>query len=139
MILIQVLLMIRIIVLGKPREPYVLEGVKEYSKRLRKYSKVEVIYVKKESDILKNSQGKLILLDEHGRQPDSMEFSKILLERNLTFCMGPSDGFSREFLNGKQSLSLSRLTLMHQLALVVLLEQVYRGFTILNNEPYHRD
>ena len=130
--------MIKIIVLGKPREKYTLEGVSEYSKRLRKYTKVEIITIKKEEDIEKQATGTLIVLDEHGRQPDSIEFSKILLERNLTFCIGPSEGFSDGFLKGKKTISLSRLTFMHQLALVVLLEQIYRGFTILNNEPYHK-
>lgn len=130
--------MLKIIILGKPREKYVLEGVNEYSKRINKYNKIEILYLKKEEDIVKNANGILIVLDEHGRQPDSLGFSKILLERNLTFCIGPSDGFSKEFLKNKQIISLSSLTMMHQLALVVLLEQVYRGFTILNNEPYHR-
>lgn len=130
--------MIKIIILGKPREKYALEGINEYSKRINKYNKIEILYLKKEEDIVKNSNGALIVLDEHGKQPDSIVFSKILLERNLTFCIGPSDGFSKEFLKGKQVISLSSLTMMHQLALVVLLEQVYRGFTILNNEPYHR-
>lgn len=130
--------MLKIIILGKPREKYVLEGVNEYSKRINKYNKIEISYLKKEEDIVKNSNGTLIVLDEHGKQQDSVSFSKILLERNLTFCIGPSDGFSKEFLKNKQIISLSSLTMMHQLALVVLLEQVYRGFTILNNEPYHR-
>lgn len=130
--------MLKIIILGKPREKYVLEGVNEYSKRINKYNKIEILYLKKEEDIVKNSNGVLIVLDEHGRQPDSLGFSKILFERNLTFCIGPAEGFTKDFLKGKQTISLSSLTLMHQLALVVLLEQVYRGFTILNNEPYHR-
>lgn len=130
--------MLRIIILGKPREKYVTEAIIEYSKRINKYAKIEIITVKKEEDIMKNSIGSLFFLDEHGRQPDSIGFSKLLLERSITFCIGPSDGFSKEFLKGKMLISLSSLTLMHQLALVVLLEQIYRGFTILNNEPYHR-
>lgn len=130
--------MLRIIILGKPREKYVTEAILEYSKRINKYAKIEVMTVKKEGDIIKNSLGSLFVLDGHGKQPDSVEFSKILLERNLTFCIGPADGFSKEFLKGRMLISLSSLTLMHQLALVVLLEQIYRGFTILNNEPYHR-
>lgn len=130
--------MIKIIILGKPREKYVLEGVNEYAKRINKYNKIEILSLKKEEDIAKNSNGTLIVLDEHGKQPDSIEFSQMLLERNLTFCLGHSEGFSKDFLKNKKIISLSKLTMMHQLALVVLLEQVYRGFTILNNEPYHR-
>jgi len=130
--------MIKIIIVGKPREKYVLEAINEYSKRLRKYAKLEMIIVKREEDIEKKASGKLIVLDEHGKQPDSLGFSKILMERNLTFCIGPAEGFTKDFLKNKFQISLSNLTLMHQLALIVLLEQVYRGFTILNNEPYHR-
>lgn len=130
--------MIRIIIVGKLREKYAIEALAEYSKRISKYSKLEIISVKNEEDIEQKKSGSLFLLDEHGKQLGSREFCNLLKERNITFCIGPSDGFSKDFLKDKIKISLSSMTLMHQLAFVVLLEQIYRGFTILNNEPYHR-
>ncbi len=63
--------MLRIILVGKPREKYVLEGINEYAKRIGKYNLLELINVKKEDDIEKNIKGILFVLDEHGKQLDS--------------------------------------------------------------------
>ena len=131
--------MLRIILVGKIKEKYASEALNEYSKRLKRYANLDIVYLKNEDEIEKYTSGKLFVLDEKGRQFDSVSFSKILLDRNITFCIGPADGFTDNFLKNKSKISLSQLTLMHQLALVVLLEQIYRGFTILNNEPYHRE
>jgi 23S rRNA (pseudouridine1915-N3)-methyltransferase len=92
------------------------------------------------------SRGKstLVLIDSRGRQLSSEEFARFLGEyqdRNplpLAFAVGPANGFSDAALgNAQQMISLGRMTLAHELARVVLLEQLYRAFTILKGHPYH--
>lgn len=86
----------------------------------------------------------LALLDEHGKSLDSPELSRWLAARmragnDLVLAIGGPDGFTPEVRErAEESLSLSRLTLPHALARVVVVEQLYRAFTILRGEPYHR-
>ena len=86
----------------------------------------------------------LVLMDSRGKQFSSEEFARFLgdyQDRNplpLVFAVGPADGFSEEARSAAQhTISLGRMTLAHELARVVLLEQVYRAFTILKGHPYH--
>ena len=94
----------------------------------------------------KTSAGKstLVLMDSRGKQFSSEELARFLgdyQDRNplpLVFAVGPADGFSEAALSAAQhTISLGRMTLAHELARVVLLEQVYRAFTILKGHPYH--
>jgi 23S rRNA (pseudouridine1915-N3)-methyltransferase len=81
-----------------------------------------------------------IILHPNGKKIDSYEFSKLLNDKiAIRFFIGGAYGFDDEFLNQSDVvLSLSELTMSHKIAKVVLMEQIYRGFTILNNHPYHK-
>lgn len=142
---------IKIAWIGKSKQPEIEGLTQEYLKRLRHYAEVEGSAVKDESAVLKLCAREarpvrhaLVLLDSRGKQLSSEEFAHWLGEfqqRNplpLLFAIGPADGFSDE---ARQSaalvLSLGKMTLAHGLARVVLLEQLYRAFTIMEGHPYH--
>ena len=150
--------MIRIICVGKIKENYYKEAILEYKKRLSKYTKIEIIEIndesmdkkttiKKEGDnILKymNSSDYNIVMDIDGFELDSVSLSRkideIFISKNtITFIIGGSFGLDervKEKCNWR--LSFSKLTFPHQLFRVILLEQLYRSFKILNNEEYHK-
>lgn len=149
--------MIKIICLGNIKEDYLKDAIKEYQKRLSKYTKIEIIELKDEKDtsnplkkekdnILKhiNNKDNLIILDIKGKQLTSEEFAKFInneltTHSNVTFIIGSSTGLDEEIkqLTNKK-ISFSNLTFPHQLFRVILLEQIYRSFKILNNETYHK-
>ncbi len=150
--------MIKIICVGKVKENYYREAIEEYLKRLSKYTKVEVIEVndlnydkektiREESkliiDKLNNNDYK-ILMDINGEILDSVSLSKklndlMISNSNITFIIGGSFGVSEELKRMVDyRLSFSILTFPHQLFRVVLLEQIYRCFKIINNEEYHK-
>ncbi|MCX7769507.1 MAG: 23S rRNA (pseudouridine(1915)-N(3))-methyltransferase RlmH [Proteobacteria bacterium] len=119
--------------------------LKEYSneliKRIKPFAKIEEIYFKETKQLFENIENltNVIILDVDGKQLNSKEFSE-LLKKDLTFIIGPHNGFSeqerRHLLNKFKSLSLSKLTFPHRLCKILLLEQIYRGFCILSNHPY---
>ena len=151
--------MIKIICVGKLKEKYLTDAVLEYSKRLSKYTNIQIIEVsdsnidnekialdKEREQIIKyiNPKDYIITLEIDGKQLTSLEFaSKIdeifLHNSNITFIIGGSYGISKEIKAlSKFKLSFSKMTFPHQLFRVILLEQVYRSFKILNNEKYHK-
>ena len=148
--------MIKIICVGKIKENYIKEAINDYLKRISKYSKIEVISVSdynydKEKTIYeegKNILSKIsnsdyvITLEINGKQVDSLELSKIIdknLFKNITFIIGGSYGLSNDVIErSNYHLSFSQLTFPHQLFRVMLLEQIYRSFKIINNETYHK-
>lgn len=151
--------MIKIICLGKIKEDYFVEAVKEYQKRISKYTQLEIIeledvglidkkvVLKKESEkLLKviNKKDYIITLEIEGKEISSIEFAekieKTFLENNnITFIIGGSFGLSDEIKSlSNYKLSFSKMTFPHQLFRVVLLEQIYRAFKIINNEVYHK-
>ena len=134
--------------IGKTKGPAIQALTDEYLKRLARYVPVEGVSLKDEA-ALKNVGGRgvrsfLVLLDTRGKQLSSEEFAKFLGNYQdqspapLVFVIGPANGFSEE-ARGSASLllSLGKMTLAYELARVVLLEQLYRGFTILKGHPYH--
>ena len=137
--------------IGKTKNAAVQSLTDEYVKRLRQYSEAERIALKDESALLKlcgrDAQGarqRLVLLDSRGKQLTSEELAKFLQDhqyRNPTpivFAIGPADGFSDTTRQRADfTLSLGKMTIAHELARVVLLEQLYRAFTILKGHPYH--
>ena len=150
--------MIKIICIGKVKELYFRDAIEEYIKRLSKYTKVEIIElsdynydrektIKEESrsiiEKFNNNEYK-ILLDINGESLDSISLSKklndlLITNSNITFIIGGSYGVSDELIGMVDyRLSFSRLTFPHQLFRVVLLEQIYRSFKIMNNEEYHK-
>lgn len=148
--------MIKIICVGKIKENYFIEGVKEYQKRLSKYTKLEIIELPDYNyDVLKtiNEEGKKIIskisdkdyvvaLVKEGKKLNSLELSNFIndnISKNITFIIGGSYGLSDEVLKrSNYLLSFSDLTFPHQLFRVILLEQIYRSFKIINNESYHK-
>jgi 23S rRNA (pseudouridine1915-N3)-methyltransferase len=142
---------IKVAWIGKTREPAIQSLTGEYLKRLSHYAEVEGIALKDEAAILRlcardarPARHALVLLDARGKQYSSEELAKFLgdhQDRNplpLLFAVGPADGFSeRARQEATLVLALSKLTLAHELARVVLLEQLYRSFTILKGHPYH--
>lgn len=138
---------------GKPSLAYAKTGIAEYLKRLKRYGKVNLTYVKDGSSeavsarLLEKSEGSIrVILDERGKSFTSKKFANQMLDwiedptvKKVSFLIGASDGHTDELRKKSDVLlNLSTLTLQHELALVVLLEQVYRGYTIIRGEPYHR-
>jgi 23S rRNA (pseudouridine1915-N3)-methyltransferase len=137
--------------IGKTKEPAIQSLTDEYLKRLLHYAEVEGITLKDEASLLKlcardarPTSHELVLLDQRGKQLSSDELAKFLgdyQDRNplpLLFGVGSANGFSEQARQAATLvLSLGKLTLAHELARVVLLEQLYRGFTILKGHPYH--
>jgi len=137
--------------IGKTKEPAVLSLTEEYLQRLTRYADVQRMVLKDESALLKLCgrdarpvRHALVLLDSRGKQFSSEEFAEFLgnhPERNplpLLFAVGPANGFAKETRQeARLLLSLGKMTLAHELARVVLLEQLYRAFTILKGHPYH--
>lgn len=145
---------IKIAWIGKTKEPAIASLTEEYLKRISRYVPVEGLTLRDEAALLEmcgrsagtKSAAKftLVLLDSRGKEFSSEQFAKFLgdyQDRNplpLIFGVGGADGFSDAARTPAQhTLSLGKMTLAHELARVVLLEQLYRAFTILKGHPYH--
>ena len=160
------MLKITIACAGKIKEAYLLEGIREYEKRLRTYCHVQWVVVQDEKtpegsspqleEQIRTTEGERLLkripqdayviaLAIDGRMPDSVAFSQHLDDlavkgnSHLVFVIGGSIGLSRAVLQrADEKLSFSALTFPHQLMRLILLEQLYRAFRISRNEPYHK-
>ena len=145
--------MIKIICLGKLKENYLKEMVLDYTKRIRKYHKIEIIELKDEEgidveakNILKHIDAKdyVITLEIKGKNLDSLEFAEVMRNTfisysTIVFVIGSSMGLGKEVsLRSNLKLSFSALTFPHGLFRGVLLKQIYRAFKINNNENYHK-
>lgn len=144
--------MIKIICIGKLKEKYLIDGVNDYLKRLRKYHKIEIIELPDSNidneaiEISKHLSKKdyIVALAINGTQLTSPELAtkidKIFITNpNITFIIGGSNGIKNNILNQSNMLvSFSKLTYPHGLFRLILLEQLYRSFKILNNETYHK-
>ena len=138
---------------AKPALPYARLGVELYCERLRPLGKVELRYVKDggrdevSARLLKASEGCLrVALDERGRNLTTRQLEAVWREwqvrsvRRVAFLIGAADGHSEALRKACELvLSLGSHTMQHELALVVLLEQIYRVHTLLAGAPYHRD
>lgn len=143
----------RIITVGKPGHPWVKDALGMYWKRLQHYARFEHVVIKEapipqvESQITTACEGALcILLDERGKQLRSLELAKwieneeISGRKRVCIVIGGAAGHSEHFrAHAKTCWSLSTLTMQHDIALVVLVEQIYRAYTIMRGEPYHRE
>jgi 23S rRNA (pseudouridine1915-N3)-methyltransferase len=145
---------IKVAWIGKTKEPAIEALTAEYLKRISRYAEVAGVALKDEAAILSLASGerqknknkerlKLVLLDSRGKQFSSEELAGFLEREQvnatpLLFAIGGSDGFSEEARRlAGFTLSLGKMTLPHELARVILVEQVYRALTILKNHPYH--
>jgi 23S rRNA (pseudouridine1915-N3)-methyltransferase len=137
--------------IGKTKSAALQSLTDEYLKRLRQYAETEGISFKDENALLKSCgrdgrgpRRRLVLLDRGGKQFSSEELARFLGDHQdqnpvpLVFAVGPADGFRESARQQADfTLSLGKMTIAHELARVLLLEQLYRGFTILKGHPYH--
>ena len=145
--------MIKIICLGKLKEKYLKEAQEEYTKRISKYSKIEIIELqdyddlKKEKELIEKYIGQkdyVITLEIEGNFISSEELATKIdniynTNSTITFIIGSSTGLHEDIKRrSNYKLSFSKLTFPHQLFRVILLEQIYRSFKINNNETYHK-
>lgn len=155
---------IKLLVIGKTDDKNLQQLIDDYQKRLGFYSKFELIVIpdiknaknltenqqkEKEGElILKqlDSSDELILLDEKGKGFRSVEFADLLQKKmnsgikQLVFVVGGPYGFSDEvYKKANAKISLSKMTFSHQMIRLFMVEQLYRAFTILKNEPYHHE
>ena len=147
---------IKVAWIGKTKEPAIETLTGEYLKRISRYAEVAGVVLKDEAAVLSLANGerqqkrsqnkeryKLVLLDSRGKQVSSEELAEFLEREQgnatpLLFAIGGSDGFREETRrHAGIILSLGKMTLPHELARVILVEQLYRAFTILKNHPYH--
>lgn len=157
---------VTLITVGKIKEKYLRDAIEEYTKRLSKYCKLEIVETadektpeqaseaveeqirdKEAERILKyvKEDGYLITLEIKGKQLTSEEFAAKLQKlgvqgrSHIIFVIGGSIGLGRAVLERSDyALSFSKMTFPHQLMRVILLEQIYRGYRIMNREPYHK-
>lgn len=148
--------MIKIICVGKIKEKFIKDAIDEYLKRLTKYTKVEIIEVndiavgdilQKESVLINkylNDKDYVVTLEIDGVELSSIELASkidniLINNANITFIIGGSLGLDSSIKKRSNcKLSFSKLTFPHQLFRVILLEQIYRAFKIINNETYHK-
>ena len=151
--------MIKLITTGKIKEKYLKEAISEYTKRLSKYTKWEIIELndydfdnknivleKEKEQILKHISDKdyIVTLEIEGKQFSSTEFAEkinniFINNSNITFIIGGSYGLHDDIKKKSNlALSFSKFTFPHQLFRVILLEQIYRAFKIIKNESYHK-
>lgn len=151
-----------ILCMGKTRERFIQEGIAKYVRYLKPYADIEVRELKeekihdlKDAPLIRKKEAEKILkavpvqaafiaLDERGREFTSHEFAELLNQaldsgvRDMVFAIGGAMGLD-ESVTGRANrvIALSRWTLTHEMARLVLLEQVYRAFTIIQGKPYH--
>ena len=157
---------ITVLCVGKIKEDYFTDAIREYMKRLSRYAKLEIAEVEDEktpdrasdaeNEAVKEKEGARLLakmpedayviaLAIEGKAPDSVELSRkiealgVAGRSHLCFVIGGSLGLSKKVLDrADEHLSFSRMTFPHQLMRVILLEQLYRSFRIMRGEPYHK-
>ena len=151
-------------VVGKMAGGYLSKGIEEYVSRLKHYIPFEIQYIAdaKNTKNISQEQQKaaegrnilatldtsdvVVLLDEHGREMTSVQFSEYIQKRmssgarRVVFVIGGPYGFSQEVYDrANEKISLSKMTFSHEMVRVIFAEQIYRAFTILNHEPYHHE
>lgn len=157
---------ITVLTVGKIKEKFYMEAINEYSKRLSRYCKLEIVQVADEKtaencsdnemDIVKHKEAErlmkyipedayVITLEINGKNLDSVELADKINKLGVTgsshiiFVIGGSLGLHQNVSNRANfKLSFSRMTFPHQLMRVILLEQIYRSYRIINNQPYHK-
>jgi 23S rRNA (pseudouridine1915-N3)-methyltransferase len=149
---------LKVLWVGKTRDPWVKDAVDEYAGRIRRYSPLELAEAREEKgaeaaeqqrrecerlEKLISPAATVVILDETGEQLTSTGLAAFVGKQRdsgigeLVFIIGGAYGFSAEFRKRGKLLALSKMTFTHQMVRAFLLEQIYRAFTILNGEPYH--
>lgn len=154
------MLRITILTIGKIKEKYFAEAIEEYEKRLKPYAKMDIVELKAEpfsentkdkaknieaermlSFLEKHPDSQIFILDENGKNPTSREFAQMIEKSensHFVFVIGGSLGFAKEILGRPwPKISLSTMTFPHEMARMILIEQIYRAVTIIKNKDYH--
>ena len=155
---------VSLLYIGKTNQKFVKEGFEMFAKRLQHYTRFQEIQIddvknagKMPKEELKKQEGEkllskisntdfLVLLDEKGKQLTSVEFANWIEQKmvqgktHIVFAVGGAFGFSEAVYNrADYKLRLSDMTFSHQIIRVIFAEQIYRAYSIINNEPYHND
>ena len=155
---------IELAVIGKTSIGYLKQGIDEYIKRLKHYVPFEIKYIddiKNTKNISEDQQKRtegtkilslldksdyVVLLDEHGKEYTSMQYSSYIQKRMLSgakkvvFVIGGPYGFSQEVYDrANDKISFSKMTFKHEMIRLIFTEQLYRAYTIINHEPYHHE
>lgn len=155
---------IELAVIGKTSIGYLKQGIDEYIKRLKHYVPFEIKYIddiKNTKNISEDQQKRtegtkilslldksdfVVLLDEHGKEYTSMQYSSYIQKRMLSgakkvvFVIGGPYGFSQEvYARANDKISFSKMTFNHEMIRLIFTEQLYRAYTIINHEPYHHE
>lgn len=155
---------IELAVIGKTSIGYLKQGIDEYIKRLKHYVPFEIKYIEDikntkniSEDQQKRTEGAkilslldksdfVVLLDEHGKEYTSMQYSSYIQKRMLSgakkvvFVIGGPYGFSQEVYDrANDKISFSKMTFNHEMIRLIFTEQLYRAYTIINHEPYHHE
>lgn len=155
---------IELAVIGKTSISYLKQGIDEYIKRLKHYVPFEIKYIddiKNTKNISEDQQKRtegakilsllgrsdfVVLLDEHGKEYTSMQYSSYIQKRMLSgakkvvFVIGGPYGFSQEvYARANDKISFSKMTFNHEMIRLIFTEQLYRAYTIINHEPYHHE
>lgn len=155
---------IELVVVGKTSIGYLKQGIEEYIKRLKHYVPFEIRYIddiKNTKNISEDQQKQIegtkilsllekydyvVLLDEHGKEYTSIEYSKYIQKRMLSgakkviFVIGGPYGFSQDvYSRANDKISFSKMTFNHEMIRLIFTEQLYRAYTIINHEPYHHE
>ena len=155
---------IELAVIGKTSIGYLKQGIDEYIKRLKHYVPFEIKYIddiKNTKNISEDQQKRtegakilslldksdfVVLLDEHGKEYTSMQYSSYIQKRMLSgakkvvFVIGGPYGFSQEvYERANDKISFSKMTFNHEMIRLIFTEQLYRAYTIINHEPYHHE
>ncbi len=155
---------ITLVVIGKTNNKFLIDGIDEYTKRLSFYIPFNISYlpdVKNNKKLSEEQQKALegntilssleksdyvVLLDEHGKEFTSIEFSKyiekkmVTVPKRLVFIVGGPYGFTQEVKDrANEKISLSKMTFSHEMIRLIFTEQLYRAMTIISNEPYHHE
>ena len=155
---------IELAVIGKTSIGYLKQGIDEYFKRLKHYVPFEIKYIddiKNTKNISEDQQKRtegakilslldksdfVVLLDEHGKEYTSMQYSSYIQKRMLSgakkvvFVIGGPYGFSQEVYDrANDKISFSKMTFNHEMIRLIFTEQLYRAYTIINHEPYHHE
>ncbi|MDR0971930.1 MAG: 23S rRNA (pseudouridine(1915)-N(3))-methyltransferase RlmH [Bacteroidales bacterium] len=153
---------IKLLVVGKTEEDYLKRGIEIFVKRLKFYTSFEIEVIPSLKDTknlspneIKHKEGerilkhispndKIILFDEKGKEYNSLEYSSFLQReisanvKSLVFIVGGAFGFSQEVYDvSNNRIAISKMTFSHQMIRLMIVEQLYRAFTIMKNEPYH--
>ena len=132
--------MLKVLFVGKTKESFISSGIEEYFKRLKKFIKIEIMILKDFEFNFKDSF--VILFDLNGKTLSSEEFAsslKKVINQDIVIILGDEKGIPSKIKErANLTINISRMTFTHELARLIIMEQVYRAYTIINNLKYHK-